>query len=130
MSDDSDIEHGIDMAFAYADTQADLAKRLRALGHRTTDLLADLLEPQGRAAGFGEVHWKLILRRAKRGPPRREEPGTYSHYYDQEVENGGERGAVKRLAGQFKMSPDAIRSALRREAGTHDGRRQRKRGRK
>jgi hypothetical protein len=103
-------------------TQGEFASMLR--GHsELANFVADLLEPRGCNG------WKLILKRSRRGAPNQEVPGLIEHFYAMEVEERGERNAIKRLAKELKMSPAAIRSKVRRGAGAH-GKRRKRGGRK
>ena len=99
-------------------SQAKFAEALRGFNNEITNLFAELLAPRGHE------DWRLTLKQSRRGAPRRGDPlELIAHFYDQFVEERGERGAVKRFAKEFGMTPAAVRSALRREAGTHDKRR-------
>jgi len=95
-------------------TQPELVEKLVQFENPITDVFAQLLGPRGSGG------WKLLLKRSRRGAPMRDPApaGIYSHFLDQVIEEHGKRGAIKRLAKEFNMSPDAIRSAIRRE-GVH-----------
>jgi hypothetical protein len=109
-------------------TQAELVKILRAFENAVTNIFADLLEPKGYGC------WKLILKRSNRGAPRKDPHGLMSFWFDQEIAERGKRGAIKRLAKELKMSPDAVRAAIRREDPSNFGiklpARRRQKGRK
>jgi hypothetical protein len=99
-------------------TQAKFAEALRGFNNAITNLFSELLAPGGHE------DWKLILKQSRRGARRKGDPlELIAHFYHRFVEEHGERGAVKRFAKEFGMTPAAVRSALRREAGTHDKRR-------
>jgi hypothetical protein len=99
-------------------TQAKFAQALRRFNNDITNLFSELLAPGGHE------DWKLTLKQSRRGAPRKGDPlEVVAHFYDQFVEEHGERGAVKRFAKKYEMTPAAVRSALRRNAGTHDKRR-------
>jgi hypothetical protein len=125
----------IRFALKESPTQADFVKTLRSLNRRpgfngaVTDLFADMLSPHGHNG------WKLTLKRASRGAPKKRDVAPFATHlhdgeanfvtflYDQEVEKGGKYGAVKRLSRRVRMSLPAIRSAIRRAKGTHGRRR-------
>jgi hypothetical protein len=104
-------------------TQTRLAELFRGRDDAVAGLVAKMLDPRGYAG------WKLELKRSRRGAPADYAAALVEHFYDEAVAEGGERGAVKRVAQDLKMSPEAVRSAIRRATGTHGPRRE-KRGRK
>jgi hypothetical protein len=98
-------------------TQTELAETLRRTDNALARLFAKMLDPRGHGG------WKLVLKRARRGTPWDRYDGmTVDHHFREEVEAGGKRGAVKRVAQELKMEPEAVRSALRRWNGTHSPR--------
>jgi hypothetical protein len=99
-------------------TQTKFAEALRRFNNEITNLFSELLAPGGHE------DWKLTLKQSRRGAPRKGDPlEVMVHFYYQFVEEHGERGAVKRFAKKYGTTPEAVRSALRRDAGTHDKRR-------
>jgi hypothetical protein len=107
-------------------TQVEFVKALRGFGNAITDEFAKLLESKGSHG------WKLVLKRSGRGVPEKNRDMQFilQHYYDQAVEGGGKRGAIKRVAKRLNMAPVAVRSALRRAGVEHVTHRKRKDGRK
>jgi hypothetical protein len=105
-------------------TQTELAETLRRSDDAIAHLVAKMLDPRGY---YG---WRLVLKRSGRGAPgdRYNVMGP-EHHYEVEVAESGKRGAIKRVAQLLNMSPEAVRSALRRGNGTHSPRRK-KSGRK
>jgi hypothetical protein len=106
-------------------TQAELAKTLRE-HDAVADVIACLLDPSGY------LGMQLKLTRNIRGPARRWQSAAHliENRYEEEVAEGRKRGAIKRIAQNFNVSPEAVRSIIRRGiTGTHDLRRN-ERGRK
>src|SRR5262245_39050601 len=89
-------------------TQAKLMEELRR-HHGITYFLSHLLQPGGHEG------WQLVLRRAKPGRVTEGGAEVVEEAYQEEVERHGKRGAIKRVAKRFNVSPEAVRSALRRE---------------
>jgi hypothetical protein len=74
-------------------TQAKFAEALLGFNNAITNLFSELLAPKGHE------DWKLTLKQSRRGAPRKGDPlELIAHFYDQFVEEHGERGAVKRFA--------------------------------
>jgi hypothetical protein len=108
-------------------TQAEFAKALRGFGNHITDTFADLLEPRGR---YG---WNLTMKRARQGNLGDGDPvALTAHLARMEYEWArahGRRATIKQVAKALKMTPAALRSAIRRANGTH-GDEDRKRGKR
>jgi hypothetical protein len=98
----TEIAWNISHVLQHIRTQKEFAEALRTFKNPITDIFAHMLKPQGTEG------WKLVLKRSSRGNPPADPAayGLYTHYYGQIIEEHGERGAIKRLAKELKMTPD------------------------
>lgn len=130
----------IKMELDYIKTPGDFVQLLYEFDNPICKLFARMLEepqrkpemiydgPKGEIIYKGVLQlyggWKLILKRCNRGSPKKTNSDRQIAWlWDGEVREHGERNAIKRVAQQLHMSPAAIRSAIRRAAGTHSKRR-------
>jgi hypothetical protein len=142
--DDADIARCIKWELDDIETAADFVSLLREFENPICDLFAKMLEDpheppliyknaKGETIYKGRYQpcggWKLILKRNRRGSPGEASDRRIAQLYDDEVQDRGERNAIKRVAQQLRKSPAAIRSAVRRAAGDH-GKRSGRSGRK
>jgi hypothetical protein len=130
------------MELDYIKTPADFIKLLRKFDSPICELLASMLEgpPQSKGKlkinyGGGVVYkklyepfggWHLILKRDTPGALRKENSYKRIAQLTSDImREHGKRGAIKRVAQELKITPAAVRSGIRRAAGTHDKRRKR-----